>query len=463
MGIVQALRKIGINWPGPKAAVATRIDRNLADERLPSIIGGALAGMRFLDYIDPHTEETFEIRRQYRIMLREPAVKAALLGKLFAVASLDFRVIPASQSERDREIASFIDHAIRQSNGSVRRMVMSMGTALIDGISVSEKVWEVERRGRWAGKIVLRDLKPKDVESLEIETDEFSNVTTVRSIWSGKTMAAYDPGLFVIFTNMPLWDNRAGMSDLRAAYRAYWLKDTAWKLRGIFLEKFSGPFLKAVYDGARPELKSQLVAELKKVKQQSFVVVPEGTLLDTVDLAMRGTADYQAAIGDLDREIFLSIQGAFLQALEGGQTGARSIGEVHRSTSELFEWYLSAEVQERINRDVVRSLVDLNYVADAYPALVLEAVSPAEMQAQMEIDLGLSRLGMPLSRKALREFYGRAMPESKEDELLPPAPGGAPMFGEVEDWSEAVKKKLAARSGKAMSPASITARATPRK
>jgi hypothetical protein len=56
----------------------------------------------FLPLVDSYTEETQKMRDAYRVMLREPAVKAALLTKILGVAHLDLKVTPASDRPLDR-------------------------------------------------------------------------------------------------------------------------------------------------------------------------------------------------------------------------------------------------------------------------------------------------------------------------------------------------------------------------
>ena len=286
---IQALRKLGSYWPGPKVAQAITpvpvptpalttpvpaMDPMRAVSRERLAVYWPLT-YTYLSYIDPETEETTEIREAYRKMLREPAIKAAIKTKVDAVAGLAFQIQPYNESPRSQEIAECLHDGIAAGKGGMPGIVrtMCMG-ALIDGVSVSDPVFVPFERGRWRDKMRLASFKGKDINKLQIHCDEWQNVTGVQSI-TGADSRIYPPELFVIFTNSPLFGNPAGQSDLRAAYRAYFSKALMWSLRLQYLEKFTGPFIKASYPKEQEaELRQQLEHDLPMVKSRMWTALP---------------------------------------------------------------------------------------------------------------------------------------------------------------------------------------------
>src|SRR5262249_52685039 len=184
----------------------------------------------FLPLVDSYTEETQKVRDAYRIMLREPSVKAALLTKILGVAHLDLKVTPASDRPLDRLASDFVKDALEtHCKGGMRQIAWNILFAgAIDGYSVSEKILRIQEKGRWKGYHTLKQLKGKDTKNLRLLGDDFRNITAVQDI---RTTAEYHPSNFVIYQHMPLFESPTGMSDLRAAYRAFWMMDTAWHLR----------------------------------------------------------------------------------------------------------------------------------------------------------------------------------------------------------------------------------------
>lgn len=191
---------------------------------------------QFEPYLDRYTEETVEQKQQYTRMLRHPVVKAALLGKINAVSSLDLTMTPASDQSRDADIADFC-HAAYTAEidggllGCAETILLS---GLMTGTSVTERVWaeEPRARGKWKGKRFWRTFKDK--EHVRLRVDEFRNVTAVCSTFG--TAQEWDPSEFIIFRNLQLYQG-PGMSDFRAAYAAWWRLTTLEKLRVIYLEK----------------------------------------------------------------------------------------------------------------------------------------------------------------------------------------------------------------------------------
>lgn len=409
--------------------------RELMREKIRAGLGVLGGKIRFLPYHDAvGGPESPSMRRAYREMIRESAVKAGLLKKVLSVASLDVTVTPTSDSNRDHEIAQWVQHAIEKTRGTMRRIAWGiLSGGLIDGYSVCEKVLTPVDRGEYAGKVRIKATKAKDATYVRLVGDEFNNVTGVEDT---RQNTVYHPSNFLVWQHLPFFENPLGWSDFRSAYRGYWLTDTAWKLRIIGLEKFTLPLLKGTYsdDSQRETLEDAM----EDARAQTWISLPEGAQLEAIELATRGQSDFAAAIKDLREEMLLAINGAYLQALEGSVGNAAGNSTVHRGTTELIEWFLAAEVADVLNDQAVPDLVDLNYANADYPTVSLGAINLEELKAELAIDEGLQRMGLPLSRKQVYKRYGRDMPIDEADALKPPsavqasapftekpAPGGA--------------------------------------
>lgn len=393
-------------------------------EKIRAGLGALGDRIRFLPYHDAvGGPETESMRRAYREMVRESAVKAGFLKKVLSVASLDVTVTPASDSDRDHEIAKWVQHAIEKTRGNMRRIAWGiLSGGLIDGYSICEKVLTPVERGEHAGKIGLKATKAKDTKHCRLVGDEFNNVTGVEDTRRG---TVYHPSNFLVWQHLPFFENPLGWSDFRSAYRAYWLTDTAWKLRIIGLEKFTLPMLKGTYSDAGEE-KETLEEAMENARSQTWISLPATAQVEALELASRGQSDFAAAIKDLREEALLGLNGAYLQALEGSVGNAAGNSTVHRGTTELIEWFLAAEVADVLNDQAVPDLVDLNYTNADYPTVALGAVNLEELKAELAIDEGLQRMGLPLSKKQVYKRYGRDVPIDEADALSPPAAVQAP-------------------------------------
>lgn len=419
-GILDWLRQFG-GWPGPSVAREVHLDEELLTERARS----GPVGIRlpwFLPYFDDQQSlgETQSMRMAYRLMLASPEVKAAFLGKVLAVASLDIKVMPADRKDSaDAKVAEFVRWNLEQAlEGGIPELIWNIVSgALIDGYSVSEKVWYHEDQGEYAGRYCLRSVKPKDTgKDVVLVTDEFRNIIAVRGL---RYNAAIDfsPANFLIFQHLPLWSVPTGMSDFRGVYSSWWMLDTVKKLRAQGLDKRSLPLLLGTFQ--TPQQQPSLAATMAQIRSRNWMTVPEGVRIDALNIAGMADSEFASAIQSLKHEIFLGIQGAILQALEGTTSDGRGNSMVHRSTADLFIWYLSQQVQSILNdrrRGLVKDIVDLNYAPQRYPRVLLSAVDGNEIVAGMQTRKLVWEMGVPQS---LAEIYDMAniSPPDPDDKL----------------------------------------------
>lgn len=422
MGLYLSLR----NWLNPRNwLTAGRTPREVFTERFTTDekVKAGPAGMilpKFLPYADDTTGETAEMRSHYRKMIGDPLVKPALLGKLLSVAALDLRIIPYDKrNERDKMVSKFVDYVLRDRLAdSIPGLVWNMGLhAMIDGYSISEKVWGVEDRGLWQYKWVLKALKPKLVDDeVVLETDEFQNVKGVRALRYNSD-ELFHPRNFVIFRHMSMYGSPVGMSDLRAAYSVYWMLDSVRKLRAVALEKRAIPPLIGTY--TVNSHRASLQAALERLKSSSWATIPESALITALDIAGRSEDLFANAMRDLREDLFMAIQLATLQALTAGAGVLRGSSKVHQDTANLGKWFLQVSIQSCLNNregGLVPDIVDRNFVDANYPKAVFGGIDDAELIESLQVDALLHQM-IDLSQDDLYERTGRAPPKDEDDTI----------------------------------------------
>ena len=320
----------------------------------------------------------------YQKMLREPYVKAALRQIKMGVTSLQWEVAPASDAPGDIIAADFIRSGLEQIEGVFEQDLYDILDALDVGYSITEKVWRIVPRGPFAGKIGLRCLKAKDPALFEFETDEFLNITALLlTLDDLADPAALDPADFIIFAHLGRYESPYGCSELRAAYRAYWLIDNIWKFRALYLEKFGGPTLVAKHPpGALESERARLLDILATIQSETGIVIPDDVTIEAIDIATNGEADYRSAIHDLRKEILVGILGSFLTTEEGDRTGARAMGMVHRETVDIFIRFLARLLGNTINEQLVRPLVELNFADAQTPRFRFIEPAPGQLHKE---------------------------------------------------------------------------------
>lgn len=376
----------------------------------------------FLPYFDESQTlyETQEMRRQYRRMLSDPNVKAALLGKVVPVTALELKFHPATDLPRYKEHAEFLDWAIkRRLKGGLMGLAWNILVhGCVDGYSLNEKVWTFQDGQRYHGKRVLKELKPKDPDQdCVLWFDEYKNVTGVMGLkWNAGEI--WNPKEFLIYSHQPLYNNATGISDFRSVYGRYWMLDSVTKMRGRGAEKRAEPVVWGEYpDGTKQGSVQRILAH---VKSQNWAAVPSGVKLQVMDIAGSSSDYFEKFTSSLREEIFLGIAGAILQNLTGGEGELRGNSKVHQNTAAAFKWALTQSVVQCFNDydnglipDMLTGAGNYRDVFD-YPYATMTGVDDAELAESMTIDQGLKALGYVESQQGLEERYGRKLEKAPD-------------------------------------------------
>jgi hypothetical protein len=351
----------------------------------------------------------------FRRMLHHDAVKAPLLQKVYSVSSLDIQATPASDSPRDIEIADFVKYQFTDAiEGEFPQVAESiLLPALLTKNSVCEKVWRADTwpRGRFRGKRFYRTLKSK--ENAALKWDKFRNLTGVEGTGDDGKQRTWDPKDFVIFRNLPLFEDD-GTADLEAVYDLVYRLDTIEQVHLIHLDKFTSPATVATYedgmkvkdaDGNETPIEDALQSPLQAFKSRNWIIVPKGVQLEALQLAQRGEAEFAAKCDELRQRIALALSGAYLQLMAQQGTDIRGDASGAKNSSELLVWALAAKLASTLNTQATPQLVDMNYLAADYPKLSLGGVNYAELLNAIKIEETSQRMGFPLSLRAHGRKY----------------------------------------------------------
>ena len=373
--------------------------------------------------------------RVYQDMRRDPYVKAALNIKKFSVARSPAQILPASPSAEDQEIAKFVEWNLENMDISVDTLLWGIMDAVDIGYSIGEMTYKIVDDGRFKGKVAVRHVKSKDPYVYTFKIDEFGNIDKVIQRISGGYVPStqesldfnptglnirgereFDPSKFLIMSFQPLYSNPYGQSDLRAAYRAFFIKDFAWKFRAIFMEKWGMPPVLGRFPNGTPESRRKQFEEvLDSIQNDTVITIPEDLKVEILNLVQAGrTTEYERAIADLNKEILIGIMGSFLSVEEGKRTGARAQGEVHFSVSKLFIEHLACILSDALNKSYIRPLVDLNFRVTEYPKHRFDTTRVEELLKDIMLDKELTSLGVPIDSAYFYKKYGRPTPAENQ-------------------------------------------------
>jgi phage gp29-like protein len=306
----------------------------------------------------------------YREMQADDQVKACLWFKKVLLAGRPFDIVPASDSAEDKKIAEFILENFNRVKFS--RKLFEMLSAFEVGVSYGEILWEVEDL-----QIKLKDIKFRDPEWMIIVTDKHGNIKEfVQRPSQGPEIKelSLDPSRILHYAYQSKYSNHYGISDLRAAYRAWWSKKYITQFWNVFLERFGAPLMKMTYPtGSSSELKTALKTIMQNLSSKTDILVPEGVAIELIEATRAGQAKYDEALTYYDVRIATAL---LLPALLGmgvdTKRGSDSQSRLHLRTLMKVVQFVGVEIGGILEDKIIKPLVDMNFNTKVYPTFVFQ-------------------------------------------------------------------------------------------
>lgn len=310
----------------------------------------------------------------YAKMLNDEQVKSVTEFKLNAILGRGWhfkydqtKLKPDEQKKRIRVFEAIC----RKIRGSFLDAVEGIASGREFGYSVSEKVYgQITYDG--ATFTGLNMILTRDPCTFRFFPDEYGILKAIKQRVSGKADVGVDPKKVIHYVHKPKWDTVYGRSELRAAYRAWYLKDITLKLWALHLERFGSGIPVATRvageNGAAygtPEYAS-LQRVMENFKAHTGIILPPGFTAEV--LFPTSTDQFEKALQYHDLAIAKSqLVPNLLGLSHTGQTGAYSQSQTQ---FEAFFWTTSTDggrLAECLNEQLFRDLGDQNWGDGDYP------------------------------------------------------------------------------------------------
>ena len=369
--------------------------------------------------IAPYNPDLLALGRGYNVyeqMMGDAMCKAAINTKRFALLAKPWQVFPSERnSARAAEMRDFVEDALRGMTGpdggarDFRHSLFQMMAAFYRGYSVSELVWRLEEKGRWAGRFTLAALKAKSPKQIGFEVDDYLNIEAITS-WTpvaGFTTVPREKCVLYIYN--PHDELPYGDSDLRSVYKHWWSKDALVKFWNLALQKYGAPmmFAQSSSSGAESE---RLLNLLQSVQQDASAIFPR----DVTPQLLQSNMNADAFVNAVDWHNQQIAQGILLQTLtsgEGRRSGGRALGIVHFNVLLYALENAKADIEAAVNTQIVKLLIDYNYGpldgATKYPRFALGAIDEKDIgQLASAYDVLLTHGVVGNREQAVREAFG---------------------------------------------------------
>lgn len=423
----------------PRVRVNARTGRPMAIERQSTVVGGEIA-QSFLPARNGglYVQSPDKLLRTkgftvYRDMRADDQVKLTMSFKKILVHGRSWEINAASESERDKDIAKFVEWNLKRIN--VKHIIKEALTCLDFGFSVGEIVWEV---GDYDGSraLLLKNIKHRDPERFEAQITKHGDILRweqQEGAGIGSHPILINPEKIWHYAHQAEFGNPYGVSDLRAAYKSWWAKRFIHNFWNVFLERLGSPMTTMSYpQGASDELKETLKGILKGLSTKTEILIPEGVEIKLIE-AMRtsGQATFHDALTYHNNAIARAILMVAMFGAGGDDIsrGADSQSRLHLRVLFKMADDLSKELMESFSKQVLKQLVDFNFPnVEKYPEFVwqdygefegievadtirlLHAAGIVDMD-QSDVNYARSILGLPLRGE-----------DDEEDEVVRPQP-----------------------------------------
>lgn len=395
----------------------------------------------------------------YDAMLLDDRIKMAIDLKKRLTLSVPASIVPASEEEKDVEIAEEIEQQLKFDGTSKYKhahtfnfwsSIDNLMDALAYGYKVAEKVWEIQD-----SKLVLHDLKYKHSRFYDFNYDQFANFNEIILAkdfgFTDRIEGAdnvYDK--FLIGTYPYAKDgNMYGNSVLMSVYRPWRSKLHVAKQRDITLEKWGSPVPEALYDASKmsPTEKGALKDLLDNFQEGTYLLNPGYTNPKTGELVGKikftihevksgniGKA-FTDAIDQLDKQITRGILFPDKLGFSESPGGSYNQAETQLEVLQVEIEYHHQWIESIINL-LIEQIVDANFAGvENYPVLRFNRISDkikAEMLEKL-VNLGIvdkreswirQHVGIPVLDEKEKEAIEKSKEEDKKkaQENMPPAP-----------------------------------------
>jgi phage gp29-like protein len=374
--------------------------------------------------------------RTYREMLADDTVKACLAFKKVLVHGRDWDIEPVGGKEATaeaKEHAGFVMDCLQEVQWN--RVMRETLSALDFGFSMGEILWEVREYKDKGLRVMLRDVKHRDPEFIKIDVDKSGNITGYRQLSGYQAEDIAIPVEKVIhYTHGGLFGNHYGVSDLRAAYRAWWSKKFVTQFWNVYLERFGSPLTMMKYPtGASNELKGALQSILSSLSSRSDILVPEGVAVELIEATRGGNAAYGEALNYCDVGISRAM---LVPALLGMgvdvKRGSDSQSRLHLRVLMKVAGDIATDLEDVYSEKLVKPLVDMNFPnVKEYPRFVFRDYGEYEAIEIVDSMINMFNAGMLDADQNdinyMRSILGAPLrEEGDEDEVMraPPPPVG---------------------------------------
>lgn len=411
------------------------------------------AAMRNADqgYMTPYIDLLDELRET------DPHLHTILAKREWAVASAEWEMRPAAiydgggEPPEAADVRVFCANVLRGIPNLPDRFADLLG-ALYYGRSVVEIVWKSQGGYHWPERLI--QVHPRMIHygpdgGMYLYADVQGSGALGRQPfgpWPGVRLDTYPTGKFLVHEPRV----RGGFAVREGLGRpcSWYSMFKRWVVRdAMALAELAGRMARigkyATGQGsmgtlrASVEDKDTLERALQNWTSAAALVHPDTSEV-TFEKPVTGETIHNPLVQMFNAEMSKAVLGGTLTT-EGGQNGARSLGQVHERQEDIIRRFDAAALAETIRRCLLAPLVLYNFGPNvAVPRLVFTVDTPESMDAAATRVAKLVQVGLKVGQRWTRDRFGIADPAEGEELLGAPIPIALPSVAEPDAVMEIV-------------------------
>lgn len=398
-------------------------------------------------------------------MEADPHVKSSLMNSALPLLTAEWEITPASDDERDIEIAEFCEaNLLRKSSDRFGRdywlqtswtaqRLPEILTMMRDGFACF-----VTTKKRVGTKVVfdrLQWIEPRTIDGTtpwEL-TEEDEIIAINRQLTTPGQNFLYDERIEAERLKLYVWDLHGaryeGRSFIRSMYGAWMRKEFILRQAAIWAQKVGAPIPIGYYpDSFTPTDRARFEQLVKAARGSSpaeaFGMFPEAADGRKAELkyvgAETGEVDRMRGLIDGENKEISHAGGNTTSMLGETQTGSRALGDTKGKKEIKFTQALGEIVGEWETHGVgnikgtIQELVDDNYAGvESYPRLTCTKIDPFENFGEVleAWKAGIIPKHEDARRQIVEGTLGLSLPDDayEIEDIAPPTPFGAPGDG----------------------------------
>lgn len=355
----------------------------------------------------------------YEEVLRDDQVFSCFQQRRLAVISREWQVDAGATDKASQMAADFFKEMLFAPSLLFDDKCNKMLFALFYGYGTAEFLW-----GQDGQHIFIDKIKVRRARRFRFDKDGGLRLLTRSDMASGELMP---PKKF--WTWAVGGDNDDMPYGLGLGHSCYWpayFKRNGLKFWLMFLEKFGQPTVVGKYPtGTEPGAVNKLLAAAAAVAQDAAVAIPEKMVLDLLEAARSGTADYDTLHSKMDAAIAKVI---LSQTMTTDNGSSLAQGEVHFDVREEVS-KSDADLQcASFMQGPGQWLCDWNFPGATPPRVFRVFDRPEDLDKRATRDKAIYDMGFDPSEAYIAETYGGEWKKSQPRQTLPSS--GGPMFAE---------------------------------